>query len=320
MGCEGDILANLNRFFRKLKDSIPYIRRRRYRDLESLYEQLIKVVQNHSLQRGGLGASHAAMATVLDTPFERRDVCFFVTYAPHARLKFHVLHHMKAFKASGFDVVLIVNTNHGVDQFNFPSDIDGLCKKVFVRQNIGFDFAAWAHAFLAIHLDLGQIDRIVLANDSLIGPLDLDCFDRIIERFRSSHADVFGLTENPGPRWHLQSFFLGFQRQALEGSVMHDMMGSILNLPTKELVIELYETRLSLMLKEKGLRLESMFPNMSDGVRHTNDTYYRWADLIKAGFPYLKISVLSEQLNQPEVRQAVPADLLGPWLQEQGKS
>lgn len=310
--------ARWKKFRKQVKAALPYVSRRRYRILETQYDELIRVMTPCVSERCHL-ASQAPLSMTLDAPAEKRELCLFVTYAPKPSLKFHVIHHMKSFSDAGFDVVLIINTDHAAHDFVLPPDIDSICQKVFIRRNLGFDFAAWAHAFASIAPDLGCIDRLVMVNDSLIGPVDSAQFNRILDRFRGSSADFFGLTENPLPRWHIQSFFLGFQHRALQGNLLNNLMASIQNLPTKELVIEAYETRLSQVLKNHGLSCEVMFKNYSDGLSNTNDTYFNWDLLMTDGFPYLKISVLSEGITDPEVRAAVPEFLLQPWEQEQIK-
>jgi SAM-dependent methyltransferase len=117
-----------------------------------------------------------------------------------------------------------------------------------VRENLGFDFAAWAHG-LTLCAAPG-LTRLYLVNDSIVGPLDCGAFAALVERVRKSSADVVGLTENTRPLPHLQRFF--------SSSSAHARWP----LPTKEQVIDVYETRLTERLRRAGLATEALFPSI----------------------------------------------------------
>ena len=71
------------------------------------------------------------------------------------------------------------------------SRVDGL----YVRQNKGYDFAAWAHV-LQLRAEILDAKVLYFINDSLIGPIDLTKFSDVIRKIRASKADVIGLSEN----------------------------------------------------------------------------------------------------------------------------
>lgn len=296
---------------RGLKARLPYVRRREYRKARSVSEHLASEL---------LTAPDMAASAHLETVFQRapaaREVCLFVSHAARPVVKHHVQRHIRAFHDAGFDVLLVLNTPHAARDFTLDSGLTDLCRGVFVRENKGFDFGAWAHLAQTIHLG-DAVERIVLVNDSILGPLDTAAFDRMIDTIRHSPADVLGLTRSLAVRPHLQSFFLVFQHAALSRGLFGNVMQSVRNFQTKEAVIDIYETHLTRHLESKGLRCESVFPLLSEDIHSSNDTYFRWDELIRHGFPYVKVSLLTEKRTHPAMRASIPADLLGAWEQEQ---
>ena len=53
--------------------------------------------------------------------------------------------------------------------------------------------------------------------------------------------------------------------------------------------------------------IEALFPAMSDDPHASNDTYFRWSELLARGFPYVKASVLREFGAHPQLRAATAA-------------
>lgn len=291
---------------RNLKARLPYVRRREYRVLERKYRELIEGL-GHT-PRADLAQLHAIK------PMARPlvgEVCLFVTFASKPQIKRHVQAHVEHLLRAGVNVVLIVNTDLAPDQIVLDAALSARLGGVLVRENIGFDFAAWAHVYLLCE-GRDHWTRLLLVNDSIVGPLNAPDFDRMLTRLRGSTADVLGLTESRSPRPHVQSFFLVFNAAALRSAVVQDLFQHMLSLPTKSQVIDVYETRLTQVLRCNGLRCEAMFPPLSQDPHSSNDTYFRWDQLIRAGFPYIKASVLAKFAGSPRIAALVPAEFLPP--------
>ncbi len=306
-------------FLWRLKQRLPYVRRREYAVMAQRYEQALLAF----MAKPSMAAD--AEFTVLHQRGEPskggacRNLCLFVSYAPQPTVKAHVLHHIQAFRQEGFEVILILNSPHAAAHFTLDPALLAACEAICVRENTGLDFAAWAHAVDHFKLGGADLDRVVLANDSIIGPVSQPAFKALVDRVRASSSDVIGLTENWAPRWHLQSFFLVFQHEALRRGLFAQAMAAIQNLPNKDLVIDVYETHFTLAMKAQGLRCEALFEADPNNLYKANSIYYRWADLMARGFPYLKVSVLAEKQHDPAVRAALPAGMLQAWEREQIK-
>lgn len=281
---------------------MPYVRRREYNKLMRRHLTLLESLAG--------GVPNCTRATLLaDKPVGHplgRETCLFVTYAPQPAIKRHVVRHIESLLAAGFDIVLIVNTPLDPATFQIDPALRNRLAGVFFRENLGFDFAAWAHVHTVIRPMLGHCTRLVFANDSIVGPLRDDLFSAMLHAIRNSPADVVGLTQNPEPRPHLQSFFLTFQGRATQSEVLADWLADVRSLPTKELVIDLYETFLTRRMQAVGFTCAALYPNLANGYYEFNDTYYRWEKLIENGFPYIKTSVLEEQWDTNRVKKLVP--------------
>ena len=297
--------------FRRLRKAVkahlPYVRRREYRLLAERHDALIAAFTTDSRS-----ATEAQVAVLkAPDPALAGEICLFASFAPTPEPKPHVRSHVEALTHAGFAVVLVVNTD--LDRRSLRLDpllLDRLAGCI-VRENVGFDFAAWAHAY---HLGRGfpQCSRLLLVNDSVIGPLDERAYLKLIGRLRASEADMVGLTENRTPHRHLQSYFLAFGPRALASPEFRRAFAGMHSLPTKELVIDAYETSLTRQLERAGLRAEALFPPLYDEPRSGDDTTARWRELVDAGFPFVKASLLRDPRRAAAARAVVPVRLLPP--------
>ena len=120
---------------------------------------------------------------------------------------------------------------------------------------------------------------------------------------------MVGLTEYHAPLRHLQSFFIVLQHGAQRSDALRRFMHEVANLPSKELVIDLYETVLTQRLSTAGLRCEALFPSLAESVFESNDTSQRWAELIELGFPFIKTSMLEKHWGAALLEATIPAEI-----------
>lgn len=297
--------------FRRLrkaaKAKMPYVRRREYRLLAERHEALVAAFTTDAR-----AATDAQVEVVkAPDPWLAGEVCLFAAYAPTPELKPHVRAHLGSLAHAGFAVVLVVNTDLDRRSLRLdPALLDGLAGCI-VRENAGFDFAAWGHAY-SLGGGFPRCARLLLANDSMIGPLDERAYAALIGRLRASGADMVGLTENRTPQPHLQSYFLAFGPRALASEPFRRAFGGMRSLPTKELVIDAYETSLTPRLIRAGLSAAALFPPLYDEPRSGDDTMTRWRELIDAGLPFVKASLLRSPQHGDTVRAVIPVELLPP--------
>jgi lipopolysaccharide biosynthesis protein len=282
------------RLRRGTKDRMPYVRRRHYRNLQSKYAELVEAVHR--------GLPAAAQATIemrkAPGPLSGR-VCLFVTHAPKRELKTHVRHHLDHLLAAGLQVVLIVNTDLPLKQVEVPDELSARMAGVFVRANRGFDFGAWSHVLSLC--DRTGWERLYLVNDSIVGPTAAGTFEAMMRKVDGSEADVVGLTENPLPIPHLQSYFLVFGRRALHSPAFARMLQGVRNLDDKGQVVEVYEVRWTRSLRAAGFSTQALFGKLPDGRSAHGDLLEHWEPMLAAGFPYVKTRVLQKHEGDPRM-------------------
>ena len=287
---------------RKFKAALPYVRRREHRLLQQRHAELIEAVD-------GIATPAAAADLHVFKPLAvtlTGEVCLFVSFADQPELKVHVAEHITHLLAEGIRVVLVVNTDLPLNSIQLDSELQDRLSGVLIRQNLGFDFGAWAHA-LRLCKDRAKWTRLYLVNDSIVGPLSTLAFTRVIERVRAAGADVLGLTESLLPRRHLQSYFLVFSANALRSSAFTSLFERLLNWPDKAQVIELYEARLSALLEAAGLHCQALFPSLHTDPLSSDDTSIRWAELVATGFPYLKTRVITRHARDKRIERWLAA-------------
>ena len=225
-----------------------------------------------------------------------------MSYAPHPDLKPHVVAHISRLLDAGFAVVLTVNTDLPPQSIQIPTALAQRLSGVLIRENTGFDFAAWAHTYAlcaARGIYAAKWTRLLLVNDSIVPSSNQTHFNLMLERLRASPAALVGLTESLLPQRHLQSYFLVLNQQALGNAFVQRRLQSVLSFPTKSQVIDVYETRWPGLLQAQGLRCEALFPALTSDPLSSDDTSLRWAEMLQHGFPYIKTRVL-EKLSTTE--------------------
>jgi len=217
------------------------------------------------------------------------EVALFVTHSPDGRLKPHLRHYLEALSAEGIDIVLIV----AADQPLLDEDewLRPLVKGLFVRENAGLDFAAWAH-LLRWHRELNDAQILYLLNDSLIGPTNAADFSKLFSRIRDSDADIVGMTENWERGWHIQSYFLAIKRGALSSFAFHQFMLDVVSFDDKDDVINNFEVQFAPVLIAAGLKVEVLF---TSPTLH-NPTIYHWRELLNKGFPFIKVMTIRDEI------------------------
>lgn len=282
------ILSYLNR---KRKEKFPgsFVRRKKYENLQRKYLTLVSAVSAYDNPLRQL----AKLKELL--PFSQKkqnsELCIFVSYVSTPRIKPHVAKHIQSLLASGIEVVLVINTDSMDMQSTFHEGWMEQLSGLYIRENVGFDFSAWSHIYRNIIADM-SCTRLYLINDSIVGPLCDDLFNRMLMLIRSSSASFVGLTENIKPRYHLQSFFLVINEPLLKSDFFVQYFKDLWAFPTKEMVIDIYETNFTQVVQDQGFEVEAIFSTNRDDTLKTDNVLHQLDRLFDAGFPYIKVSVL----------------------------
>ena len=229
-----------------------------------------------------------------------KEVCLFVTHSVDCTTKPHVAHHVRCLVNEGFQVVLIFNTDKMSLARRALAFTDP--RGIIVRRNIGFDFGAWADA-LRISPDLWECQRLLLVNDSVIGPAKNAI--ELFQRLRRIPADLVGLIESYEHVRHFQSFFLMLNKPALQNFGVRQFWHGVVNLETKTEVIKAYELGFTEHCRRCGLVTKAVFQQSltTNRVRRTNPTILYWRQLMSVGFPYIKIELVRDRLSSQSLQE-----------------
>ncbi len=258
----------------------------------------------------------------LKAPTAPGRAAIFVAHAPDGRLKPYVAPYLQSLHQAGIGVTLVVAADQAFTE-DGPSLLE-LLDGLYVRGNRGWDFAAWAHV-LRLNPRLYDSETLFWLNDSVIGPMTPQALYDVLKAIDATSAAVVGLTDNLhyGARPHLQSYFLALKSEALRTSAFRAFVEHITNLEDKSDVIRLYELTFSEQMQAAGLGTAALFPLGADGL---DRTCFHWKELLAAGFPFIKASILTRPAPGADTRgwrdvlaaHGYEIDRLEDWLVRQG--
>lgn len=227
----------------------------------------------------------AAALRFIKKQLPSKNLVLLVTHSPNGSIKPHTIHYVTKLEQAGLSVCMIIASD--VEHVSIPKQVEQSCAIICVRENIGWDFAAWAH-ILAVMPEIYDSESLILTNDSVAGPIGVDISD-LLSRVDEKSSDVTGLVINDDYSDHMQSFFLHFNSKALENTATKHFFSSVINQVDKDLVIVDYEVTLTNYLRANGLVCEPLFDTSQ---YEGNTTILHWQELLDVGFPFLKIAAI----------------------------
>ncbi len=173
-------------------------------------------------------------------------LCVFAHYDPQDKLAEYVRFYIKALIDLGLAVIFVSSCQRlALEDVAF---LQQFCKHVILKKNIGHDFGSWKVGIDQIP-DLTQCRQLVLANDSVFGPLfDLkDMFD-VME---AKGYDWWGVVDSYEHTYHLQSFFTVYEKKMLSDRDFKLFWDTYQFYSDKRLVVNKYEIGLTKRFKDK---------------------------------------------------------------------
>lgn len=222
------------------------------------------------------------------------DVCLFVSHSPFGQISEMTSHYLSELRDAGLQIVVCL----AVDDLDIPIQSDWIVKAdaVLIRENAGFDFGAWAD-LLRKHPDLWFANRLLFANDSVVGPLT--ALSPLIKRIRLENAGFFALTDCTVHEYHAESYFFGWAGLNLADNGLRDFWERIENLADKQCVIQRYEIPLLALcetLPDQSRQilfgLHDIFGPAAGMIPLFRPVHSAWAALATAGNPFVKTAVL----------------------------
>lgn len=235
-------------------------------------------------------------------PPGRRTLVLFAHFDPQGVIDPYVVYYLRALHGLGATILFV----SGKSKLR-PESVAGirsLCAGIYTRRTLSLDFGSW-HLAWAIFRQYGwsleHFDRLVLANDSVFGPLF-----PIEEMWSSFHdADMYGAIESAEFGLHLQSFFLAWDLNSRTRPFLNEFWDHFEYVVDKVDLVDRYEIGLSQRARDAGLSVKPLLP--VDGIQAMyerspahewaskfggepfNHTLYFWDGLIEhLRFPFLK--------------------------------
>lgn len=221
---------------------------------------------------------------------EDSDVLVLSTFSPSGELSEAQRSLVEFYQRHGFEVILVVNAS----DFDRPvSTRDAVAKTILMRENIGFDVAAWADVAHHLYGSLIKSASVTFTNDSVIPIPDL--FPTYWKNSKSAESVVFA-SRNYQIRQHGQSFFFSaFGGQTTISAVLDTLIAApVFN--RKQDLIERFELSLESFLRLRGVNVEAAYdlgPDHNEGANTQNPTIKHWDDLIDRGFPFIKAALFN---------------------------
>jgi len=238
----------------------------------------------------------------------RKTLCVLAHFDRDGVVDDYVVAYLRALDELGCETVF-VSTAEGLDDESIRK-IMPFCSKFIIKQNIGYDFASWRTGLEAVG-DLSGYDRLIIANDSVYGPLqDLR---KVFSEMDGRQVSFWGITDSLKYGRHLQSYFLVYDKAVLESSVFKEFWRRLPDYRHKYVVIIQGEVGLSRRLVAAGFDFAAYCPietvqeaqQADDGALgakyrdpRISPTHRGWRALMRAGCPFLKIQLLRDNPMQ----------------------
>lgn len=245
-------------------------------------------------------------------PSNKKGIVLFAHFDKDGFIDDYVLQYLKELKKLDVDIIFISNS-----PFLKKKEINKIKPYIYtiiLHWYPGRDFGSW---FIGLSLYKDIILKknfLILCNDSVYGPFHVKNrpdFKTHVKKILET-ADFGGFTDSWEGKYHIQSYFLIFNKGILESNIFWDFWKNFIFFDEKRKVIEKYEIGLTqYLIKEKFKPkvccsyneiisiIQEKFHEypFKELIKYfpVNPTHFFWDVLIKEmGFPFLKIELIRD--------------------------
>lgn len=190
-----------------------------------------------------------------DPNMSSRCCAVLVHFDTRAELSDYVLVYLDQLRAAGWRTWLISNapslSRAAVEQAK-PH-----VARILRRNNFGYDMGAYKDGIIDV-IERAAPEQLVICNDSVYGPIRP--LGPILERARSEAGDVWGMTDSHQISYHLQSYFILFNRRAIDHSAFGQFWCKLPYVDSRGWLIHNGEIGLSHAMLRAGLKVRALFP------------------------------------------------------------
>lgn len=208
-----------------------------------------------------------------------QSICFFSAYFNSPTLPYYIQFYLERLRPYFTEIILLTNDDKklNIDSVKFLGDND---IKIKYFNNEGWDFGMWQKAILVTETD--NYDRIALVNDSCVLFKNPESFFLWLENIDS---DFCGMVDSNYPLFHLQSYFLVINKNAIS-EVRNFFVANSLEKNVLD-VINKFEIGLSQHLLKKGYSVNACY-STSTYNGEFSPAFFMPLKLIDKGFPLIK--------------------------------
>ncbi len=190
----------------------------------------------------------------IDSATKATAVAMYVHYAPWGRVSDMVRCQLRALRDAGFAVVFISSSDTIADEDWMA--VRQVCALAIHRLNFGLDFGAWRDAMPEVQTRWPDLEELMLANDSVMGPVSP--LMPVIRALRSGGDGLFGLTESLQGGPHLQSYMLLAKGRSAVADLQRFLRSMFVS-HSKWLLVQVGELRLARWMRARGHRVAAVF-------------------------------------------------------------
>ncbi|MFL0604725.1 rhamnan synthesis F family protein [Cylindrospermopsis raciborskii] len=197
----------------------------------------------------------------------------FCHYNEHGLILDQVKELCLFFQLQGIDVIFLTTKLSDESKEWVEKNLSAL----IIRRNIGRDFGAWKDgiAFLNKQSLFSSCSQLYLINDSVVLLGDNLKSTRFQSQFiDDTKTDMIGLTESWQIAYHLQSYFLKFNKTVLQSKLFLKYWHDYPIINSRLFSIEKGEIGLSQLLLNNGYQLKSVYPIMELVAKENIESFF----------------------------------------------
>jgi len=185
-----------------------------------------------------------------------KKLLFLAGFSNQYTLLNYQKHYVQTFQKAGFYVIYILASDEPENLVATLSDAD----RIILRRNFGYDFGSWATAMQLCQHEMLMAESIIIANDSMIGPIAP--IEQLLEKIEQSASELWAITDSQDRKYHFQSYFWGLKKKSNQFLPVIDAFFFYrYALPKdKEDAINQYEVEALSFFKSRGLNIDILFP------------------------------------------------------------
>lgn len=224
-----------------------------------------------------------------------KKICLFATYSQTHSLPLEVQHYLRQLSLCGWKIHLAFSGKTSIS-----SETQQFCSQYAIiphlRPNQGLDFGAWQD--LMNQRVTQHADYILLTNDSIFGPIYP--LQPIFKQMLTPDLDIWGMIESYEINWHLQSWFLCFNRTAFDHPEIQNLLSQPFSQMSKADIIHLGELKLGRILQQiTNLKYQAAWTQTKwRPIRKSNPMnpmHLDWYTVLNSGkVPFIKKEVIRD--------------------------